>query len=209
MRVRLATAIAVGGLALLALPSNAATPKPQLTDPSGDANGINNQALITGGPSVGIVSPADVAAADITAVTFVTTYKTKIVNGKAVKIPNGFTTTMKLAAAPTMSGVIYRVSADMAGCDTSVFFEFATGGDTAVRCPGAELTDPDISYAAGKAVIKGSTITWKVSSKAIPVGTKFNNLNAQTRQRTATPAGTLTAPQYDYAASTKTYTVGR
>ena len=57
--------------------------------------------------------------------------------------------------------------------------------------------------------MKGKTITWKVSARSIPVGTSFNALNAQTRQVTSSPVVSLTAPQYDYAQSARTFTVGR
>jgi hypothetical protein len=208
VRIRLATAAAVGGLALLALPGHAATAKPQITDRAGDANGVNDQALFLSVPSLGAATPADISAADITAVTFATTYKTKRVDGRRVRVPNGFTVTMRLAAAPSMGNIIYRVSADTGQCPTSVFFEYTTGGDSTVRCPAADVTDEDTEY-PGRATVKGTTITWKLGTSALPVGTKLTALNAQTRQVTSTPVVFVTAPQYDYASSTKTFAVGK
>ena len=80
MRIRLAAAAAIGAATLLSLPSQAATPKPQLTDPAGDANGVNGQGLVVGFPSAS-TGPAQMASADIQKVLFQTTFIKKRVNG--------------------------------------------------------------------------------------------------------------------------------
>lgn len=209
MRIRLLTLAAAAGMAVAAVPSHAAAPKPQITDPAGDANAVNNQALGVGPDSSASTGPAELAAADITGVTFQSTFKTKKVKKKVVKVPTGFTVTMALDAAPTLPNIIYRVSANGGGCGTSIFFEYTTGGSTVVRCPNADVTKPSLDYPVGAAVVKGSTITWKLSSKAIPVGSTLSTLNAQTRQQITTPAVSITAPQYDYASSGATFTVGK
>src|SRR3954468_10764661 len=116
MRIRLATAAAAAGVAIVALPGHAATaPKPQIADPTGDANGFNGQGVVTGTPEP--ATPADASGADIKSVLFQSTFKTKTVNGKVKKVPTGFTVSMALAAAP-MSNVIFRVAASAGSCDT-------------------------------------------------------------------------------------------
>ncbi|MBV9292820.1 MAG: hypothetical protein JO222_10265 [Frankiales bacterium] len=206
MRARLCALAAVSGLAVAAFPAHAATtkPKPQITDPTGDANGINGQSIVNGLPSVG-TGPAEFAPADITSVTFASTFTTKKVHGRVIKTPTGFTLTLALAAAPTDPEVEYRVSAAAAGC-TNVFFEYGTdvathGSD--VRCPASVAASK--AYTAGPAKVSGNTITWTLSTKAFPVGTTFSSLNAQTRFNPAI----ITAPAFDDASSSGTFTVGK
>ena len=207
-RTRLVTSILIGGLVVAALPAHAAKPKPQVTDPSGDANGVNDQALGAPVPSAG-TGPASLAAADITGVTFATTFGKKKVHRKTVKVVKGFTVTMALAAAPSLPNIIYRVSAAAAGCGTDVFFEYTSGGDTQVRCPNEDVTKDSTTYTSAPAVVKDKTITWSLPVSAFPAGTSFSTLNAQTRQVTSSPVVSLTAPQYDYASSNATFTVGK
>ena len=197
MRVRLLTLAALAGLSLAAVPGHAASsPKPQITDPAGDANGINDQGEGLAVPSES--TPVDVSAADITAVTFAT-------NFNKLK-PTGITVTMTLSAAPTTPEFFYRVVATIKGC-ASVFFEYgtdvATGGSD-VRCPSTVPTK-DKTYSDAPAVVKGHTITWTLPLKAFPVGTKFTSLSAQTRFNPAV----ITAPQIDGATSSASFTVGK
>lgn len=206
MRLRLLALAAAAGIAVTALPSHAATaPKPQITDPTGDANAINGQGIVTGGPEP--ATPVDVSAADVKSVLFQSTFKTKKVNGKVVKVPTGFTVTMTLAAAPTTPEVFYRVIAAVAGCANDVFFEYgtdvATGGSD-VRCPATPPAN-DQTYSDAAAVVKGSTITWTLPLSAFRAGTKFSSLEATTRFNPAV----VTAPQIDDATSSATFTVGQ
>lgn len=204
MRARLITLAALGGLALASFPAHAATAKPQITDPTGDANGINDQGV--GAPIPSEAGPADFSAGDITSVSFTSTFVTRKVSGKLKRVPTGFTVKMALASAPTTPEVFYRVVASAADC-TDVFFEYgtdvATGGST-VRCP-ATPPAPSTTYSDAAAVVKGNTITWTLPLRAFPVGTTFTSLTAQTRFNPAV----VTAPQIDAAASTATFTVGK
>ena len=208
MRIRLATAAAVAGIAVVALPGHAATaPKPQITDPSGDANAINDQGLGSPVPSVPSVStgPADDSAADISSVTFASTFKVKKVKGKTVKVPTGFTVTMKLGAAPVPE-TFYRITAAIPSC-TDLFIEYGTdvaAGGTAMRCPalpGATGTD----YSVPDAVVKDSTIVWTIPVSALPAGTTLSTLHAETRFNPAV----ITAPAIDVASGSATFTVGK
>ena len=204
MRTRLVAIAAAAGVAAAVMPAHAAGPKPQITDPTGDANGLNDQSTGTGVPPSVSTAPADIAAADIVSVLFQTNFVTKTVKRKKVKVANGFTVTLTLAAAPT-TDIEYRVSGAAADC-SSVFFEDNTApvtGGSDTRCPGATPTT-DVDYGV-TATISGNKISWVVPNGVFHNGTVFSSLNAQTR----TVEGAITAPQIDYAESGATYTVGK
>jgi hypothetical protein len=207
MRTRLITAAAVAGIAVAAVPSHAAVaPKPQITDPTGDANGLNGQGVVTGAPEP--ATPADASGADIKSVLFQSTYKTKTVHGKVVKTPTGFTITMTMAAAPTLPNVIYRVASSAPICDT-LFFEYSTvvsGGGGSARCA-ATVAPTSGPIAVTSVAVKGNSVIWTVPIKSIPAGQTLTALDAQTRFISSSPG--VTAPQYDEATSSATYTVGK
>ena len=214
MRTRLLALAAAGGIAVAALPAHAASaPKPQITDPAGDANGVNDQGSGEGVPSQS--GPADDSNADITSVLFQSTFATKIttkrVHHKRVKVikkvPTGFTVTMTLAAAPGPE-TEYRVVAATTDC-SDLFFEYgtdaATGGSD-VRCP-ATPPATEVTYKVPDAVVKGTTITWTLPISVFPAGTTFTGLSAQTRLNPVV----VTAPQMDGAAAPANvaFTVGK
>jgi hypothetical protein len=206
MRIRIAALAAASGLAIAALPAHAATAKPQIVDATGDANGINQQFPGLGpNPPTVSTGPADLASADITTVLFSTNFLSKRVKGKTVKVPNGFTVTLSLAAAPTPN-IEYRVAAAGGDC-ADIFFEYdssvGTGGSD-VRCPAALPATTDTDYGI-KATVSGTKITWIVPNGIFHNGTVFSNLNAQTR----TVEVVVTAPQVDYATSSTTFTLGK
>lgn len=204
MHVRVAAFAAVAGLGVVIGPAHAAGAKPQIVDATGDANGVNQQ--IPGfGPDPSVqTAPAEVAGADITTVRFTTTFATKKVKHKTVRVPNGFTVTMALAAAP-VPNVDYRVSGTIGGC-AGVQFEYSTAtlapGPQA-RCPGTTPATDSHYVVSGR--ISGSSVVWTVPNGVFHDGTVFSSLNAQTR----TIVGVVTAPQIDYATSSATYTVGK
>jgi hypothetical protein len=209
MHLRLVCAAAAAGIAVAATPGFAAkAPKPQITDPVGDANAVNGQGVVTGTPEP--TTPADVSGADITSVRFQSTYKTKTVHGRTKRIPAGFTLTMTLAAAPTTPNVVYRVSSSAPICE-ELFFEYSTSVSNTVgsaRCAAA-LPQPSGPIPVTKVVVKGNSIIWTVPAKSLPAGQTLTSLDAQTRVIAETPALTVTAPQYDEASSSATYTVGK
>jgi hypothetical protein len=205
MRLRLLALAAAAGIGVTALPSHAATaPKPQITDPAGDANGINDQGEPAAVPSQS--TPGDVSGADIKSVTFATTFVTKRVHGKSVRTATGFTVTMALSAAP-MPFVNYRVYASTSAC-ASLFFEYNTTPGTAgprVRCPGSiPAVSADKLFTATETV-KGSSIVWTVPTKTFPAGTSFSTLKADTRFNPVK----LTVPVIDEASTAATFTVGQ
>jgi hypothetical protein len=205
LRLRpVALALSAGILATVA-PAHASGPKPQITDETGDANGINSQGFNLGIEPQQRTEPVNVAGADIVSVLFATNFATKKSHGKKVKAPNGFTVTLSLAAAPT-TDIVYRVSGAVAKC-SNVFFEYDTAPGATVtadaRCPGPtplQDTSYDVSGSAN-----GQKITWVVPDGVFRNGTVFSSLTAQTR----TVAVRVTAPQIDYASSAATYTVGK
>jgi len=202
MRTRLFASAAVVALAAFAMPAHAGAVKPQIVDPAGDANDINDQGLGIADQSVS--TPADLSSADILSVTFQTVFATKVVKGKKTQVPTGFTVTMTLAAAPGPA-IEYRVSGAAAGC-SSVFFEYSTSpakGGSDIRCP-ATPPASNVAY-PGQTIVKGNSIIWSVPINAFPKNTTFSSLNAQTRFNPAA----VTAPQIDYASSNATYTVGK
>jgi len=206
MRLRLVTATAVAGLVVAALPGHAATLKPQISDPAGDANGLNDQGAGAPVPSQS-TGPAEYAGADITKVAFVSTFKTTRAHGKVIKKPTGFTVTMTLGAAP-MPETFYRITAAIPACD-SLFIEFGTDaatGGTAMRCPALPGQDGGIDYTVPEAVQKGSTIKWTVPVSALPAGTTLQSLHAETRGNPAL----ITAPAIDIAdGGSATFTIGK
>jgi len=204
MRARLVAVAAAAGVAVAMLPAHAAGPRPQISDPTGDANGLNDQGSGLGSPPSMTTSPATIAGADITSVQFSTNFVTRVVKRKKVKVPNGFTVTLTLAAATT-TDIEYRVSGAAADC-MSVFFEFNTApvtGKSGTRCPGGTPTSNTDYGIKGSAT--GNKVTWVVPNGVFHNGTVFSELNAQTR----TVEGAITAPQIDYAESAATYTVGK
>jgi hypothetical protein len=213
MRIRLAMPLAAAaatvGAAVAALPSSAATP-PQIVDAAGDANGINGQGvldlLVDGGPDNVSSGPVGDAAADITSVRFATKFVARRVGARTVQVPAATVVTMTLAAPPTTPETFYRVYATTKTC-SDLFLEYgtdiATGGPL-VRCPSTDPTAKDKEYDA-TAAVKGSTITWTIPVSAIPAGTTFTALSADTRFNPAV----VTAPIIDAARSTKTFTVGK
>jgi hypothetical protein len=205
MRIRPVVLVAAAGVVATVAPAHAAGPKPQVVDAIGDANGVNQQIPGVGPePPTVQTAPADLSGADISTVQFVTNFVTKKVKNKKVKVADGFTVTLTLAAAPTPN-VEYRVSAAAGKCK-SVFFEYDTSialGSSDVRCPGTTPTD-DTDYGV-TATASGTKISWVVPGGVFRTGTVFSSLNAQTRM----VEGVVTAPQIDFASSAATYTLGK
>jgi len=203
MRPRLIALAAAAAVGVAVLPAHAATPKPQITDPTGDANGFNDQGA--GAPIPEQSSPADDSGADITSVTFVSTFVTKKVKRRTVKTPTGFTVTMALAAAPSPE-TFYRIQATLPDC-SDLFIEYGTDvatGGTSMRCP-ALPGSTQVDYTIPDAVVKGGNITWTVPISVFPKGTTLTQLIASTRLNPAV----VTAPQMDSATSSATFTVGK
>ena len=210
MRLRLVSLAAAAAVAAAVLPAHAGAAKPQLTDPAGDANGINGQPEnISGGPNPNVVtSPASYSADDIVSVSFVTNFVTKKVKGKTVKTPTSFTATLTLAAAPDPSHNYYAVTATSADCPDGINFEYSTEPTPLdfddVNCFDSSGTGSFNDYPATPAVVKGNTISWTVSVSGIKAGTVLKDLGAF-----AGLGFVGSMPTMDQAESTATFTVGR
>ncbi|MBV9097860.1 MAG: hypothetical protein JO079_07375 [Frankiaceae bacterium] len=232
MRARLCAALATAAVGVAVLPvyagsgPAAAGPAPQITDPSGDANGLNDQGLGLGDLPV-TTTPVNDGAADITGLTFQTTYKTVtstqtvIVttkkNGKVVKIkktvttttqvPTGATLTETLAAAPdTNTFYAIRFTSTAASCKSVELIYDASPAPVYAqndgRCQDGGTTASTI--AGPVSTISGSTIVWTLPLSAFPVGSTFSAISAQTLPG-AVPAGNIDRT----ADSTFSFTVGK
>lgn len=200
MKLRLLALAASAGVVAAVLPSHAATaPKAQITDPTGDANGVNDQGV--GAATVNVSAPADDANADITSVVFATKYKTvtttktvvtKVKGKKVVKkvtvktqVPDGFTVTMNLSAAPDGNHA-YDIDATHPLCDGTIDFTYSSSaiGLNQVDClPNIDPTDPtsliaDSTTYPGDATVVGNSIVWTIPAGAFPNGSTFTDLVA-------------------------------
>jgi hypothetical protein len=212
MRARLGAIVAAAAVAIV-VPAHAATPAgpaPQITDPGGDANFINGQTFVD---TPDETTPVDASSADITGVLFQTTYATQTLKKTVVKVVKKkkvkkvITITVNLAAAPGPD-TIYRVTAAKGAC-TRLFFEYSTSpasqaivGSTNLRCASSE---EDTTYDIAPATVTGSSIKWTVPLSQLPLNTQLTNLGAET----AVDSLALTAPFYDIASGTASFTVGK
>ncbi len=208
-------AVAVAALALAAgTTAHAAAPtfKPvTITDPAGDANGINGQGT-EDVPSTS--TPSDYSGGDIVSIAWVT-------NGTKSK-PTGFTVTMTLSGAPAKN-TIYRVTTATADCSTfwlnySDMVDGAITGSLQHNCPGFTGANPTSSSESVKlgdgVTVKDKTITWTVPASVIPSavkpGTAITSLSGHTRFYAGTSiSGGATVPQIDEAAGDGTYVYGK
>lgn len=179
MRTRLLVLGLAAGLGIAALPAHAAKVTPQITDPAGDANAINDQGFGTGAPP-STSGPGSQPAADITALTFQTTFKKKRVDGKKVKVPSGSTITLALSAAPD-DNTFYSIDATTPSCD-STGFVYDTNAVPAYAQNRALCADdtPSSDIAGPVAKVVGSSIVWTLPLTTFPVGTTFTDISATT-----------------------------
>lgn len=186
-RLVLAPAVA---LALL-VPHAGAAPAPQVTDPSGDANGGSNHAAATDKPT-----PAGSQEyADVVSVLWEPVKQTKKVKGKNVTSVTGFTVTATLVGAPTPpagTSIVYRMLGSTPKC--SIFgVVYYTSKSSDPTIPQSALRDNCIDETVRLTeipmpVIKDNTITWTVPMSKIPAdsgvkqGTKLVDLWFETRE---------------------------
>ena len=163
MRTRLATLAALGGIAVAVLPAHAATPKPQITDPSGDQ------------------FPATGAATDITGITLQTLFKKKVVNKVVKYIPTASKVTLTLAGAPN-NDTWYIVGFDSSGGCKSVNLYYNTNSVPlyAQNRAVCQDTTPGTTIEGPAGVVSGKTISWTLPLSAFPVRTKLSNISADT-----------------------------
>ncbi|HEU5034630.1 MAG TPA: hypothetical protein VFT62_07740 [Mycobacteriales bacterium] len=177
MRVRVLTLAAAFGVVAAVVPAHAAkAPKPQITDPAGDANGINDQGFGIGAPP-STATPVDDSNGDITSLALATTYKTS----HHRRVPTGATMTLSLSAAPD-SNHFYVVTVTTKTCKALEFI-YDTNPVPLYAQNRALCTDSTPSKEVGgvpAAVVKGNSLTWRLPLTVFPVGTTFSAISAQT-----------------------------
>lgn len=171
-RLVLAPALA---LTLLVPHVEAAPPAPQVTDPSGDANGGANHAAASDK-----ATPAGSQDyADVVSVLWQPIKQTKKVRGKNVTSVTGFTVTATLAGAPTPptgTAIVYRMLGSTPQCGFfGVVYYTTKSSDKTI--PQSALRDNCVDETTrlteiAPPVIAGSTITWTVPMSKIPADTK-------------------------------------
>jgi len=232
MHARLSALVATAGIAVAVLPAHAASPsltpapRPQITDPSGDANGLNDQGFGVGQPA-STNTPVEDSAADITGLTFQTTFKTTVTKhtvivvtkkkGKLVKTKKTVTTTTKTPTGSTITATL------AAAPDTNTFYAISFTS-TAATCKSVELiydgnavpayaqndgrcqdgSTTASTIAGPSSAISGSTIVWTLPLSAFPVGTTYSAISAQSL------TGVVPAAVIDQTESSPyTFTVGK
>ena len=165
-------------LAVLAPHVEAAPPAPQVTDPSGDANGGANHAAASDKALPSTLG--NQAYADVTSVLWQTTKVTKKVRGKNVTTVTGFTVTTTLSGPPTPptgTTIVYRMLGSTPLCGYFGVVYYTTKGSdptqpqSAIRDNCGGLETARLTEIAPPA-IKGNTLTWTVPLSAIPKETK-------------------------------------
>ena len=192
------------------MPAHAGTQKAQITDPAGDANGINSQPTLgdNGIPNPNAATaPASYSADDIVSVSFVNNFVTKKVKRKTVKTLASFTVKMTLSAAPDPAHSYYAVTATSADCPDGITFEYSTQ-PSIFAFDDVQCYDSDAGafndYPALAAVVKGNTISWTVAGSGMKTGTVLKDLGAYAG------LGFIGGmPTVDQAASAATFTVGK
>jgi hypothetical protein len=187
MRTRLATLAALGGIAVAVLPAHAATPKPQITDPSGDQ------------------FPASSAATDITGITLQTVFKKKVVRRVVTLVPTASKVTLSLAAAPDTNTWYMVEYASSGACkDVSLYYNADPVPLYAQNRAVCQDTTPGTTIEGPAGVVKGKTIVWTLPLTAFPVGTSFSEIGGSTTTG-AVPSLTLDGTDE----SSATFTVGQ
>jgi hypothetical protein len=118
-----------------------------VTDPAGDANGLNGQGLLVNGGPVGSTStPVQLAQYDLLGVRYVTLFDEKVnEDGTITRTAIGLESRLGLGAEPTATGApaIIRLTHDVNGCP--IFMQYSAGtngttmhgtGDVRITCEG-------------------------------------------------------------------------
>lgn len=163
-------------LALVAPHVHAAAPAPQVTDPSGDANGGANATTATADKA----TPAGSQDyADVVSVLWQPTKVSKKVKGKTVTTLTGFTVTATLSGPPTPpepTSLVFRMLGSTPACGFfGVVYYTTKSSDPGI--PQSALRDNCVNATTrltelAPPVIAGSTITWTVPIAKIPADTK-------------------------------------
>jgi hypothetical protein len=173
MRTPALVAVAAALVLSVAHPSGAATSKLHISDPAGDANGVNGQGI--GLPAPGrSTAPAQVAGADILGIDLVNRFKTV---GK-VRKPNGFTVTLKLAA-PLQSGTVLTVTmVGSALCGESKTIQLGAGTSALAICQSANPAKGSSTTIGTTELSRDrKTVTWQIDN-IYKAGVRVSDINA-------------------------------
>ncbi len=115
-----------------------------ISDPAGDANGINGQGfadLVPGLPS-DQTTPADVAEYDILGVRYATMFDTVVVDGVDTYVVTGVEARMGLSAQPTATSApaIVRLAQEASGCAMFLQYYGGTNGSNAADTGNLRIT---------------------------------------------------------------------
>jgi hypothetical protein len=172
---RLALVVAAAAAVTLTHPAGAAAPKSgdlHITDPSGDANGVNNQGFGLPVPSES-TSPATVSGADITSIDLKTLWVGK---GKKRKA-QGFFVILKLAA-PLQKGVLITATMQTSvPCGDTSTIQLGYGTEALTICQGTGTSSTTIG--SSEISDDGKTVTWQIDPIFKP-GATVTNIDATT-----------------------------
>jgi len=196
-RHRLALCAAAAAAIALGLPAGAAAPKPGLhiSDPVGDANGINDQGTGLPVPSAS-TSPASLSGADITSIDL----RTEFVGKGKRRTTSGFDVTLKLNA-PLQKGVLITVTMNSsASCGGSNVIQLGYGTSSLAVCQGPSGSTTETKVGSYAASADGKSVTWFIGPIFKP-GTKITNVAAST--------SVFVLGVFDEAASNGIFTYGK
>lgn len=175
---RLSFALAATAVLVAGTSAHAASRPLVLTDPTGDANGVNSQAVGLPLPSTSS-SPASASGADLTTVTVTNLFKGK---GRAAK-PAGITVTLKTAGA-LQQGVNFVVTMDTSKpCGDSSRVQLGYSNAPVVNsqlaiCQSAAAGGTSTTIGSVEADTAKGVITWTLDGSAFSKGTTISNFDA-------------------------------
>ena len=172
MRTPALAAVSAVTLLVLAHPSGAATRGLHLTDPTGDANGINGQGFGLPLPSTS-TGPAEVAGADITGMDLVNRFRGA---GKTRK-PSGFDVTLHLAA-PLQQGTVITVTMESsAPCGDTSTMQLGAGTSALAICQSSKAGSAGATIGTTEVSTDKKSITWSIDG-IFKAGTKVSSIAA-------------------------------
>lgn len=183
MKLRVLAVAAISAGLAFAPASHAAGP--QVTDPSGDANHINDNApvvLPVDNPANNNPTPVGSDdAADILSIEWKTLRDKK----KAV---TGFTVTMALKAGPTKAGMLYRATSETTEC-TTLWFQYYTSKPSLTpqaslrhSCSGSSVVVPIPAKVVGKTIVWTFLFKDKNMPKLVKKGSAITGMGGHSRE---------------------------
>lgn len=172
---RLALVTAAAAALALALPAGAATkPALHISDPVGDANGVNGQGFGAPVPSRS-TAPASVSGADITSIDF----RTKFIGTGQKRRPYGFDVTLKLAGALQRGATIVVTMDTSVPCGESSRIQLGYGTSSLAVCQGGQGSTATTQVGTWDASKDGKSVTWHIDPIFKP-GVTMTNVSGST-----------------------------